>query len=495
MLRTYKVEEGRRQRVAIIGGGFSGAMLAVRLLPAPEGRVSVTFIERSAQAGRGVAYATRCDGHLLNVRARNMSAYPEAPDHFVKWAQQNHSSCVRPDDYLPRPVYGAYIESQFREAARSHADQLRCIQDEAISITPVGSATEIGLASGQAIVADKVVLALGHFPPADLALPGRGSKDSRFLANPWAENSLADPGLLNSVLLIGSGLTSVDVAIELRARGFNGTIHILSRRGLLPQSHKIVAPSPVAWNEDCPRTARELLRLIRSRVEAAGRQGSDWRAVIDSLRPFTQEIWRSFPLQEQKRFLRHLRAYWDVHRHRVDGRIGDQLASQLRNGQIRAHAGRITECREDNSGVHVAYRDRKNGLISRFSVDYVINCTGPESDYRKVGNPLLSDLFAKKLARPDQLSLGLDVADDGALLDALGEPSNSLYTLGPLRKGLLWESIAVPELRVQVSEMAKLLLDGCSPADVPAKKSPSVEVLAATGTEDTCTSNNSILAV
>jgi uncharacterized NAD(P)/FAD-binding protein YdhS len=494
-----ELEHHDRPRIVIIGGGFSGSMLAVHLLRAVSRQLLVTLIERSATPGHGVAYATRCDGHLLNVRARDMSAYPDAPDHFVKWAQQNYSASVKPCDFLPRPLYGQYISSQFREVAGSHSNQIRCVRGEAVSLRAVGPTIEVGLDDGQTVVADKVILALGHFPPADLSLPGRGSKDSRFITNPWAENSLGDPRQLDSVLLVGSGLTSVDLAIELRARGFNGVIHMLSRRGLLPQSHKIVAPFPVAWNQSRCRSARELLRLVRGKIKAAEEQGSDWRGVIDSLRPFTQEIWRSLPLEEQRRFLRHLRSYWDVHRHRVDGRIGDQFSRQLRSGHIRAHAGRITEYREDELGVHVAYRDRKNGQVNRLCVDYVINCTGPESDYRKVGSRLLTDLFQKGLSRPDQLSLGLDVADNGALLDAHGEPSNSLYTLGPLRKGHLWESIAVPELRVQVADMAKLLLSGYSSFNAPVAESSLAEnALApdvATRGEEICTSSSSTLAV
>jgi len=500
MNRTSRAaEDPSRLKIAVVGGGFSGSMLAVHLLRASKECISVTLVERSAIPGRGVAYGTRFDGHLLNVRARDMSAYPEVPDHFVKWAQQNCSSSVKPCDFLPRKLYGEYIAAQFREAARSHTDRIRCIQDEAISLSAAGTTTEIGLGNGQTIVADKVVLALGHFPPADLALPGRQSKDSRFITNPWADNLLADPSRLESVLLIGSGLTSVDVAVELRARGFEGVIHILSRRGLLPQSHKIVTPLSMGWSDAPPRTTRGLLRFVRERIKATEQQGSDWRAVIDSLRPFNQRIWRSLPVQEQKRFLRHVRAYWDVHRHRIDGRIGDQLARQLRSGQIRAHAGRITECREEKSGVRVTYRDRKTGQTNHFYVDYVMNCTGPESDYRKVGSRLLSDVFQKELARPDQLSLGLDVTDDGALVDARGVASNSLYALGPLRKGLLWESIAVPELRVQVADMAKVLLNSYSSSNAAVYESslansPQVADVA-TRTEETCTSSSSTLVV
>jgi uncharacterized NAD(P)/FAD-binding protein YdhS len=484
--------------IAIIGGGFSGSMLAVHLSRAAGRKVAIVLIERRSIPGRGVAYGTQFDGHLLNVRARDMSAYPEVPDHFVKWAQRNYSSSVKPCDFLPRLVYGQYIAAQVCEAMRSHANQARCIQDEAVSLTASDGATTVGLAGGQTIIADKVVLALGNFPPADLVLPGKALGSSRFIANPWtAANSLLDPSRLSNVLLVASGLTSVDVAIELRARGFEGIIHMLSRRGLLPQSHKIVVPFPLEWNDRFPRTARELLQFIRVRTETAEEQGSDWRAVIDSFRPFTQTIWRGLPLPEQKRFLRHLRTHWDVHRHRVAGRIADQLERQLRSGDIRTHAGRITEYREDDSGVRIAYCDRRSGQTNHLWADYVINCTGPESDFRRVRSRLLSDLFEKELARSDELGLGLDVTEDGAVLDAGGVASDSLYAVGPLCKGHLWETTAVPELRAQVSELTRRLLDGLSLKTADNQTSSVVQSTpdVVTPTEDTWSSSNSAWAV
>jgi len=437
-------------------------MLAVQLLRRAGAGDHVVLIERTPVLGLGVAYGTQNNGHLLNVRARNMSAYPDVPDHFVKWAQQNYSVHVRPEDFLPRAVYGKYVTSQLHEAARAHPDKFQCIQDDCVSVEPLGGVARIGLASGRGFLAHKVVLALGHFPPGDLLLPGKTSGSARFVSNPWSLNARADLKQDDSVLLIGSGLTSVDTVIELRARGFKGTIHILSRRGLLPNSHKAVKSLP-SFRSNYPRTVRELLRLIRLQVKAAEARGSDWRAVIDSLRPVTQEIWRSLPRTEQRRFLRHLRTYWDVHRHRIAEQLAEELVGQLQEGHIRVHAGRITEYREDDTGVNVAYRSRLRGETISLRVAKVVNCTGPDSDYRRVGSPLLSDLMDKKLARPDELSLGLDVSDDGAVLDAEGTPSDFLYALGPLRKGNLWETIAVPEIRHQVADLAKLLCADRSP--------------------------------
>jgi len=434
-------------------------MLAVELLRRQAGHVSVALIERASVPGRGVAYGTQFEGHLLNVRAKNMSAYADVPDHFVKWAQQHYSSSVKPDDFLPRPVYGQYISSQLQEATSIRAADFRWIQDEAASVAHTRGRSLMRLANGKTVSADKVVLALGNFPPADLRIPGKSPSSSRYVANPWAGNANTAATHDKNVLLIGSGLTSVDVTVELRARGFEGTIHMLSRRGLLPQRHAAV-PFPPFPAENTPQTVRGLLRLIRLQVHKAEERGSNWRAVVDSLRPLTQQIWRSLPLVEQRRFLRHLGSYWNVHRHRIAERIADQLSLQLRSGQIQMHAGRITEYRECAAGVEVTYRERKSGQMAKLLVDRVVNCTGPDGDYQCVSCPLLLDLMERKLARPDPLSLGLDVADDGAVLDSQGSPSSFLYALGPLRKGRLWESVAVPELRVQVAELASLLISG-----------------------------------
>jgi len=445
--------------VAIIGGGFTGATLAAQLLRRSRGRVSVALIERGARLGRGVAYSTGCAEHLLNVRARNMSAYPDDPEHFLEWARLNHALDASPDDYLPRPLYGQYVASVLQQEIERHPGQAEHVQDEAVSIARVGPAAEIRLRSGRTLFADKVVLAFGNFPPGDPRLPGRTPHSLRYVSNPWRASALGDGAEDKSVLLVGSGLTSVDVAIDLRRRGFRGTIHILSRRGLLPEAHKVAAPWPPFWDHKSPRTALGLLRLIRTQVKAAEKAGSGWRAVIDSLRPFTQEIWRSLSFTEQRRFLRHVRPYWDVHRHRVAPAIGARIASQLHDGQIEIHAGRIKAYAEDIDGVDLTYRDRESGQVKRLRVDRVINCTGPESDCRRVDNPLLADLMRQKLARPDPLFMGMDVSPDGALIDAHGVASNLIYAIGPIRKGSLWETIAVPELRVQASELSTLLLD------------------------------------
>ena len=444
--------------IAIIGGGFSGAILASKLLRGGNPAITVVLIEREGCPGRGVAYSTHLAAHLLNVRAQDMSALANDPSHFLRWAQAHYDDQVHANDYLPRRVYGKYVESTLCEAMEENPGRFEWKRDEVFSITPAEGGATIFLKSGSRIRADAAVLALGNFPPSDPILARSTEPSRRFVPNPWSVGALDEITPENSVLLIGSGLTSVDAAISLRSRGFVGKIHMLSRHGLLPQTHKPSGQWPARWDDPATRRVRSLLRLIRTEIAKAERQNSDWRSVIDSMRPFVQSIWRSLPQQERRRFLRHLRPYWEVHRHRVAPTIGKLLETEMAQGRLQIHDGRIIEYREDGDSVEVRYRKRSSGESKTLRTDYVINCTGPENDCRKMKSPLLSNLLSRKLVRPDPLFLGLDTADDGALLDAHGVPSKFLYTVGPLRKGTLWETTAVPEIGKQVSELASHLL-------------------------------------
>jgi uncharacterized NAD(P)/FAD-binding protein YdhS len=447
--------------VAIIGGGFSGAILAAQLLRHSGPSFSVAVVEKSSSVGRGLAYGTDCHSLLLNVRARNMSAFPDDPHHFLRWAQSNYDPATEPGSFLPRTVYGDYVQAVLNEAAQSAGNsRLEWIRDEALSLTPTSDgASEIHLGGGRRLLAGRVVLALGNPPPGDPLATWDAGKGSRYFRDPWSAAALEGVGGLGSILLVGSGLTSVDVAVQLRISGFRGTIHVVSRHGLLPQPHRATDACPPFWNESSPKSARGLLSLVRKQVRQAEQRGVEWQSVFDSLRPLVARIWQSFPEPERRRFLRHVRPYWEVHRHRTAPHIARSVAEHISGGKIKVHAGRITGYAEGEQGVRVSYRDRNRGTAKSLEVDRVINCTGPESDYRRLENPLISSLLAQGLVRPDPLFLGLDVALDGALIGGDGTISQAQYAVGPARKGSLWESTAVPELREQIHRLAQHLTD------------------------------------
>jgi uncharacterized NAD(P)/FAD-binding protein YdhS len=453
--------------IAIVGGGFTGAILAARLLRETPDDVSVLLIERGNLLGRGIAYGTQYGWHLLNVPADGMSAVPEQPDHFLRWANTNYDPAVGPDSFVPRRVYGQYVESILRDAVGSNPGRFNSRQDEAMAIERSSGLAKVLLRSGEMIEARKVVFALGNLPPGDPSLPGKPADSSRYFPYAWSTAPLENLEGEREILLVGTGLTAVDTAIALRGRNFTGTIHVLSRRGLLPRQHKPSPPWPPFWNENSPRTARGLLRLIRSQVKAALDLDIGWRSVFDALRPCTAQIWQSLPLSEKRRFLRHARSYWEVHRHRVSPEIAGLIAHQLISQELRTHAGRILSYDEDALGVTITYRERRTQQKKTLRVDRVINCTGPETDCRRLDHPLLASLRQQGLACPDELFLGLQTDTDGALTNAMGVPSDFLYAVGPARKGLLWETTAIPEILDQIAALAKSLRDATAREKTP----------------------------
>ncbi|MBA3915046.1 MAG: FAD/NAD(P)-binding protein [Acidobacteriales bacterium] len=417
-------------------------------------------MERFSLPGRGVAYGTQFGLHLLNIPAGGMSAFPEQPDHFLHWAQANYDAGTTEDDFLPRRIYGQYVESVLREAVETHGNPVEWRQDEALSIYQVDDHVEVRLRSGPKIVADKVVLATGNFHPSDPDMPGRKRSDKRYVPYAWSAGALQGVEEESSILLIGSGLTSVDTALALRAREFRGTIHVLSRRGVIPEWHKKTTVWPTFWSKDSgPTTVRGLVKLVRAQGALAAKQGIDWRPVVDALRPVSGDIWHALSAAEKRRFLRHLRPYWEVHRHRVSPKIGSLMLYQVLRDDMQVHTGRVVGYQEFPEAVEVTIRDRRAAREKTILVERIINCTGPETDCRRLDESLITNLIAQGLARPDALFLGLDVNDEGALMDHQGAPSTRIYTLGPPRKGQLWETTAVPEIRVQVAGLARQLLE------------------------------------
>lgn len=474
-METTRNPPAQKYSVAVIGGGFSGTTLAAQLLRNSGPSFSIAVIERTGLPGRGLAYGTESDAHLLNVPAKDMSAFPEDPEHFLRWAKSNFDWDTQPGSFLPRPVYGRYLGSLLSDAILSDGERrLQWKKDEARSIASTGDIEiEIELRSGARILADKVVLALGNFPSGDPLLPGRNAANrphdlhdlpQLYFASPWSAASFAGLDGLASILLLGSGLTAIDAAVELRRRGFTGTIHFLSRHGLLPHSHREHVPWPVYWNEHSPKSARGLLRLVREQVREALRQGIDWRGVMNSLRAVTPRIWQSLPKAEKRRFLRHLRPYWEVHRHRAAPEVAQLIADEMSSRQIQLHAGRITNYREVGNAVEITHRQRRSRKECRLLVDRVINCTAPETDCRRLRDPLLANLLTTGMVRPDPLCLGLDVSADGALIAQDGTTSELLYAIGPVRKGSLWESTAVPEIREQARKLVEHLVNAIRPA-------------------------------
>lgn len=448
--------------IVIIGSGCSGTLLATHLLNEPSITQSlrVVLIERTTRHARGLAYGTHNPVHLLNVPAAKMSAFPDAPEHFLRWMQHRDGS-VEAGTFVPRLNYGEYLQAVLDEARRNAPAQVsfELRHDEAVAVEfeADGKRASVSLRDGEDIKADRVVLALGNFTPPDPFVPNDKFYESeRYIRDPWNNNALDAINADDSVFLIGTGLTMLDVVLSLRSRKHRGAIHALSRHGLLPQTHKAVTPrAPFAVPEESPLTMRRLLALVRRELREAEEAGDDWRTVIDSLRPATQKLWQALSLDERKRFLRHVRHLWEVHRHRVAPAVAAVIDETKGTGQLSIHAGRIEAYEEDERGdIVVRFQSRGGRGAESLRVTHVINCTGPHTDFAKVRDPLIESLREGGWLSPDSLKLGVEVSETGALIKACGTASKILYTLGPLRKARLWETTAVPEIRIQAATLA-----------------------------------------
>jgi uncharacterized NAD(P)/FAD-binding protein YdhS len=458
-MRTANTMIERNFTIVIIGGGFSGTMLAVNLMRR-DPSLSIAILDKAGRPGRGIAYATEHPSHLLNVPAAGMTALPEEPDHFLKWAQANYDTAVHAESFLPRLVYGRYIESLFEDANVLAVDRnLEWIKDEAISVTRNQNHFAVQLRGGQKLQTNVVVFATGNLPASNPRIPGLPARGQRPLLSAWSPAALDGIPPNGNILLIGSGLTAVDMVVALDAKEYEGTIRVVSRHGLMPQDHGPTQVWRQFWHSGSPRTTRGLLRLVRDEIDSASALGIGWRAVIDALRPVTQEIWMSLPYSERRRFLRHVRTYWDTHRHRVAPEINGVLKRLQAEGRLHLYAGRIANYAEQLEGITISLRQRAHDQQIHLLVDRVINCTGSESDCRRVDDSLLKSLFAEGLATPDPLCLGLNINTEGFVLDHRGVPSHSLCAIGPPTKGGLWEAVAVPELRQQAAALAKRLVE------------------------------------
>jgi uncharacterized NAD(P)/FAD-binding protein YdhS len=432
--------------IAIIGGGVSGALTAFHLVR-QEAQARVILIDQRPDFGLGLAYSTPSLRHLLNVPAGKISALPDEPDDFLNWLRKNHDPAATEKTFAPRAVFGRYIQSLLRSTSPLE-QEIATVVD----VRPHGSGAVLRLDNGCELRADLVVLATGNFDPA--LLPGitKAAADSGlYRHNAWTAETYEGLDPEATVALIGAGLTGIDVVLRLRELGHRGRIIAASRHGIFPNRHDDYAPlNSSAIPLDTPATCVAYLRALRAVIRA----GAEWRAAVDSLRETTNELWLRLPIQEKKRFRRHLQHRWDVARHRMAPPIADVIEAELRNGTLEIREGHLQSIDASSVGAHITLRDSES-----FHVDRVINCTGPSMNYRRVASTLLQNLFKRGLVTAGPLGAGFHCSQDGAVIDADGHASEIIFNLGPGRLGDLLESIAIPEIRQQAVELASTLAD------------------------------------
>jgi uncharacterized NAD(P)/FAD-binding protein YdhS len=447
--------------VAIVGGGISGTLFALKLAKArPELRIYL--IERSTRHARGLAYGACMDYHLLNVPIPRMEVglTPSFSDWLMKRPHELSEAMAESGgdtsaSYVPRELFGQYLEECLHEAlSTDHTHGIIPVRGDVVKLL-APPARGVLLHDGREIAADRIVLAMGNLPPRAPHIADNWIYDSPyFVPDPWAHDALNGINTKAPVLLLGTGLTMVDIALKLAANGHKGPMYAISRRGLIPTTHIAGGNWEPFLAPAIGGSPLQIVRAIRDEVQKAHAKNISWQRVIDAVRPFIARVWFGWSGTQRHQFLRHARARWDVHRHRMAPRIGARLKGLMDSGQLRISAGRVRGYRAGSWGVDAIVSPRGAVREDVFAAARVINCTGPRSDLDRLAIPLIADLRSRGYIVPDALGLGIET-DDCAAINRTGQVSNWLFALGPLTRPAWWEITAVPEIALQVDRLAK----------------------------------------
>jgi uncharacterized NAD(P)/FAD-binding protein YdhS len=463
------------QRVAIVGGGAAGTLAAVHLLREhrERGALEIDLIDRTGNFGGGVAYGTQDPLHLLNVPAVRMGAIHGHPEHFHEWLAERGEP-VAEEAFLPRGHYATYIRDLLATAEREASGaRLRRHTGEVTAVAEhFGNASaplELALSDGERIEADRVILALGPLVAGDpIEVPPQLKAAGTWIADPWEAGALEDACRSRSVLIVGTGLSMVDVALSLGEAPDGPRVRAVSRHGLIPRRHRRSLTNLRRFHVPTEEgTVEPMVAAFFAQICRVSQQGDDWRDVIDSMRPATPALWKALTLAEKERFLTEYQRLWDVHRFRMAPEVADRYEALEAAGRLETGAGSIVSVEPHGSRARVFLRKPGAHDLESVEVDRVINCAGAGYDLRREAPPVLAGLLSAGSARPDELGLGLDVDDHGALLDREGVPSERLFAIGSLRKGVEWEAIGITEIRDHSGAVARRIVRTGETEEIP----------------------------
>ncbi|GAB3789409.1 FAD/NAD(P)-binding protein [Dyella agri] len=450
------------RRVAIIGGGAAAAALLGELLERqPPQALHLDWYTGGTAPARGVAYATRSDRHLLNVRAASMGMFAGKPQGFLDFVQRQDPT-VAGTDFLPRRRYGDYLEAEV-----SRALALGKAQGHDVQVVPFAADAVVPEAGGVTVFrgeetrrVDAAVLAIGALPPQPMAgISAAALASGRYVVDPWPLLATPPTTTPEHVAVIGLGLTAADVLLELAARWPDARFTAISRHGLLPEPHLHAAALPngdsaelIEAMQDAPEI-RRWLHLLREAIA----QEDDWRSVIDSLRPHTPALWAALSIEQRARFHRHARWAWERARHRMPPPVHEGLAALEREGRLHRLRGHLQGVDVDAGGLRLELRPHGGGAPQRLQAGLVVQSVGMDFDVARTPHPLMRQLVVNRHVLPDPLGLGCQATPQGRLLHGGGTWSR-LFAIGSLLRGTLWESTAMPEIRQQARVVADQLL-------------------------------------
>ena len=454
-------------RIAVVGGGFAGAAFAIHLIRANGERpVAIDIYEPRLLLGAGLAYSSEDPAHRINVAAARMAVFSEDPTHFDRWFRETGEAAADPEAaledgraYPRRAAFGRYMDQLLRTAARAFPNvRFRHLRNKVTDVQRHGDAYRLTTEAGDQSVADLVVLSPGHPAPPRLRWASvEAAGAPRFVADPWRPAALQKIRPNDEVLIIGTGLTMADVVASLRLQGHVGQITAVSRRGLTPRPRTVLPVEAFgSFNQPPTESAAILLSRVRVAVRAAAQEGKPWECVVDALRQQGTAVWQGLSPASRQRFLRHLRAWWDVHRYQIAPQLDRVLVDDQRRGRLKLVKADISAIATYQGSFHVSLCLRgkqRYPELERF-FDAVVNCTGPDHGTVVQSNPVLRALSASGLLRADPLGLGVDVDRYARTIAVDGTPSRSLFVAGPLARGYFGELMGLPQVSLQPERLA-----------------------------------------
>jgi uncharacterized NAD(P)/FAD-binding protein YdhS len=437
--------------VCVVGGGFTGAAASIACLARIDRPFRLVVVEPSASLGRGVAYGAHHPLHLLNVRTRDLSVRAGQPGDFLNWAfrqldqGENHAGLHDglAHTFLPRQLFGEYVRERFFEAVEGRGDvELKIVNAVATSCAKEGNRFTLRFDRAEKLQADVVLLATAYGLPSSTPTGALAPFDA------------LPPERINragNMVIVGSGLTMVDVLLGARRDGFQGKVTVISKHGQLPRPHASKGVVPRESGLSRSKRLSSLTTAVAIACAAAEAHRTPWQAVINSVRSSLQDIWQGLPVEEQARFLRHVRPLWDAHRHRLPLEVHGRLQAEFNEGRAVLLRGQVTKAERDGEGFRLVLRRRGSKETETLATDLAFDCTGYRPD---LASPLIQSLVAQGAVREDAHRLGLAVEPNGRVLSKNGPPTRGLFALGPLCQGSLWEITSVPEIVRQCDEAA-----------------------------------------
>jgi uncharacterized NAD(P)/FAD-binding protein YdhS len=453
---------GNALRLVIIGGGFTGAVFAINVIRATAQPLDIVVIEPRDEIGRGIAYSTEDLAHRTNAPCNRMALFKADSMEATRWCfEKNILPDAKSDDgqglfYIPRKYYGQFVSDVFRTAVRESSPRVsfRHMCMSASGVARGGEEWIVTISDGSNVCADLVAFCFGHAIPAAPCPIGADVEQSpKFISNPWVKDSLTKIESTDSVLIVGTGLTMADVVMSLHERGHTGNLTAISRRGLTPNEHGVFCSDiDIFEGKPAPTTALGLLRQIRRQVRDVG-PALGWQPVVDSLRAKLPTMWRELPCHEQRRVLRRLLPFWEVHRFRIAPQVGAVLLQLQQTLQLAFHKAALKNL-VYRQGKYVAGLQKSAGNLELRTFDAVVLCTGPNKNMRD--NPLIASLITDGTACLDSVGLGLSVDQNSRIVDAQGNPNSSLLAFGPMTRGSFGEMTGAPDIASHIEMIVKI---------------------------------------